>query len=896
MYVRLETHSHIASSLQNSGAFIDPESPLKLSDDGSLFISRADIGVVDEANQRKETILLKTDDANNSSIHVPNATHQRGKRDRSNHDNKPIKINKPLKDEDNVIVNAKKGVKPNDSSRGKMKGSGGHNGKENSGKEDSGIPNGIRKVNGNSKPKDKTKARPNGKSQKATKKKPPKRKSKNGEKNQNGKTEDATENSNKKEEKKDKADRKKETSKKRRTGKKKYKNPQNKVKNSEKRRKGGKKDTNSEREGKQDKDERKKQTQDKVKGKKQTQDKDGRKKQTQDKDGRKKQTQDKVKGKKQIQDKDERKKQTKDIDERKKQTQDKVKGKKQTKKTSINPRINSKKPGSRKVKEKIDNTQSSLIEQRQSASKPTNVTRLLDVCDASTTLDYNEKILVYSNNNKKKMICKARFKSKPFTNFKVSCLQFNLNKRGCGKEKVILSAKENGVRVKKTFCKNSKPDEVLNSDKMVFKYNRKRINKNNCSGGFVCVVHAYITVDRLIELYEKLQRLQSTLNNVNSLIALAKYYIDLLLRQIEAILNSGRRRRRSVSSIKRLVALIGEADTAAQNDNDEAILSSGGRRRRSVSSLERLVALIGEADTAAQNDNDEALSQLLAELQPLLDAVDNLRIQIAENPAGFDLAAVRTLAEAGLQSIIAWQGTYEAEIAAITNELADLNGQITIAGGTAPPPLPSPTITIPTPIVITAPVTTTVAAPLLSSPQSITTAPGIVLTTQSTNLPNPPTIPTNPATPLVTEAPPPVITTPPIVTGAPPSVITTPPIVTGAPPPVITTPPIVTGAPPPVITTPPIVTGAPPSVITTPPTITGSPPPVITPPLVTEAPPAITTLPIVTGAPPPVITTPAATPPGVPQTSAPPPNPVVSTSVITTPSDHHRGIKIDLGA
>ncbi|KAK7076368.1 hypothetical protein SK128_005497 [Halocaridina rubra] len=98
-----------------------------------------------------------------------------------------------------------------------------------------------------------------------------------------------------------------------------------------------------------------------------------------------------------------------------------------------------------------------------------------------------ESLFLYSINDGTKAKCNQKFLSPSGTTIKLSCDQFNLNIRGCKREKMFVLPGENG-RKKTKFCTMEKPSITTTSNTLEIRYRRKRLKWWECSGGYVCKV------------------------------------------------------------------------------------------------------------------------------------------------------------------------------------------------------------------------------------------------------------------------------------------------------------------------------------------------------------------------------------------------------------------------
>ncbi|XP_047491059.1 hyphal wall protein 2-like isoform X4 [Penaeus chinensis] len=110
-------------------------------------------------------------------------------------------------------------------------------------------------------------------------------------------------------------------------------------------------------------------------------------------------------------------------------------------------------------------------------------------CGGKYKLQEGESMVVAPATFADKVSCKYTFKSPPGSTLALSCPSFNLNERGCGRERVIVREKK--AKYKKKFCKTSNPAKEhgqTTSNSFTFTHKRKKLKDNDCERGFWCQV------------------------------------------------------------------------------------------------------------------------------------------------------------------------------------------------------------------------------------------------------------------------------------------------------------------------------------------------------------------------------------------------------------------------
>ncbi|XP_063593533.1 uncharacterized protein LOC134770514 isoform X3 [Penaeus indicus] len=110
-------------------------------------------------------------------------------------------------------------------------------------------------------------------------------------------------------------------------------------------------------------------------------------------------------------------------------------------------------------------------------------------CGGKYQLQEGESMIVAPATFGDKISCKYTFKSPPGSTLALSCPSFNLNQRGCGRERVIVREKK--AKYKKKFCKTSNPAKEhgqTTSNSLTLTHKRKKLKDNDCETGFWCQV------------------------------------------------------------------------------------------------------------------------------------------------------------------------------------------------------------------------------------------------------------------------------------------------------------------------------------------------------------------------------------------------------------------------
>ncbi|XP_047478379.1 mucin-5AC-like isoform X2 [Penaeus chinensis] len=113
-----------------------------------------------------------------------------------------------------------------------------------------------------------------------------------------------------------------------------------------------------------------------------------------------------------------------------------------------------------------------------------------EVCDGKIVLGYGESIVIYTDNNRQKEKCKNKIKTPKGTEIGFFCPFFDLNSKGCKKERLKFRGKVNGKKQSKKYCQQDAPDGVIvSTNKLTMEFKRKEFNSNEFSGGFLCEIY-----------------------------------------------------------------------------------------------------------------------------------------------------------------------------------------------------------------------------------------------------------------------------------------------------------------------------------------------------------------------------------------------------------------------
>ncbi|XP_063595431.1 mucin-17-like, partial [Penaeus indicus] len=113
-----------------------------------------------------------------------------------------------------------------------------------------------------------------------------------------------------------------------------------------------------------------------------------------------------------------------------------------------------------------------------------------EVCDGKIVLGYGESIVIFTDNNRQQEKCKNKIKTPKGTEIGFFCPSFNLNSKGCKRERLKFRGKVNGKKQTKKYCKQDAPDDVIvSTNKLTMEFRRKEFKSNEFSGGFLCEIY-----------------------------------------------------------------------------------------------------------------------------------------------------------------------------------------------------------------------------------------------------------------------------------------------------------------------------------------------------------------------------------------------------------------------
>ncbi|XP_068242825.1 uncharacterized protein [Palaemon carinicauda] len=113
-------------------------------------------------------------------------------------------------------------------------------------------------------------------------------------------------------------------------------------------------------------------------------------------------------------------------------------------------------------------------------------TRYFVNCGSITVLDETEIAMIYSDTERTSLKCKRTFQGPDGRALGLTCQNFNLNPRGCKREKMIV--KEPGFG-KSKFCRSASNIDYISADNnLIINHVRKSLSNKECSGGYFCEV------------------------------------------------------------------------------------------------------------------------------------------------------------------------------------------------------------------------------------------------------------------------------------------------------------------------------------------------------------------------------------------------------------------------
>ncbi|XP_042889922.1 uncharacterized protein LOC122264900 isoform X2 [Penaeus japonicus] len=121
----------------------------------------------------------------------------------------------------------------------------------------------------------------------------------------------------------------------------------------------------------------------------------------------------------------------------------------------------------------------------------TEISGTVSECRKKYKLREGETMIVTPTTFRDKVSCKYSFRSPPGTVLSLRCPSFNLNARGCGRERVIVREKK--PKYKEKFCKENNPAAKRGqtaSNYVIITHKRKKLKNNECERGFWCQVSA----------------------------------------------------------------------------------------------------------------------------------------------------------------------------------------------------------------------------------------------------------------------------------------------------------------------------------------------------------------------------------------------------------------------
>ncbi|XP_064087256.1 uncharacterized protein LOC135201887 [Macrobrachium nipponense] len=119
-------------------------------------------------------------------------------------------------------------------------------------------------------------------------------------------------------------------------------------------------------------------------------------------------------------------------------------------------------------------------------STPQGISRQFVDCGTTTILEAGESAMIFSDTGSGRLKCKRTFQGPAGSTLGLTCQNFNLNSRGCKKERLIV--KDPGFD-KSKFCGSSSPFNYVTSDNsMIINHVRKPFSGRDCSGGYFCEI------------------------------------------------------------------------------------------------------------------------------------------------------------------------------------------------------------------------------------------------------------------------------------------------------------------------------------------------------------------------------------------------------------------------
>ncbi|XP_066979020.1 uncharacterized protein [Macrobrachium rosenbergii] len=119
-------------------------------------------------------------------------------------------------------------------------------------------------------------------------------------------------------------------------------------------------------------------------------------------------------------------------------------------------------------------------------STPEVISRQFVDCGTTTILTAGESAMIYSDTGRGKLKCKRTFQGPAGSTLGLTCQNFNLNLRGCKKERFIV--KDPGFD-KSKFCGSSSLVNYVTSDNsLIINHVRKPLGGRDCSGGYLCEI------------------------------------------------------------------------------------------------------------------------------------------------------------------------------------------------------------------------------------------------------------------------------------------------------------------------------------------------------------------------------------------------------------------------
>ncbi|XP_066950882.1 uncharacterized protein [Macrobrachium rosenbergii] len=104
----------------------------------------------------------------------------------------------------------------------------------------------------------------------------------------------------------------------------------------------------------------------------------------------------------------------------------------------------------------------------------------------SFTLPSDAEGILYSVNNQSGMECLTTIQSPVGTTLRMSCPHFDLNRRGCTKEQLLVRDTASGIVV--SGCKREGITMTTTSNMLEILHSRKQMRGRQCTGGFMCTI------------------------------------------------------------------------------------------------------------------------------------------------------------------------------------------------------------------------------------------------------------------------------------------------------------------------------------------------------------------------------------------------------------------------